>query len=84
MKYLKNQINPHFLFNTLNNLYSLIINQKKQAGEVVLKLSELMRYMIYDASEPLVTLEKEIDYVRKVLGHESFDVSLYYMSIYVK
>jgi len=67
MKYLKNQINPHFLFNTLNSLYSLIINKKDQAGELVLRLSDMMRYMIYDASKPGIPIEKEIELLQNYI-----------------
>ena len=70
MKYLKLQLNPHFLFNTLNNLYSMILNKKKQASEIVLKLSELMNYIIYDASAQTVTMAKEIEYLRNYIDLE--------------
>lgn len=60
---LKDQINPHFFFNTLNNLYSLTLNKSEQAPEAMLKLSELMRYVIYDAKKPLVTIQEEVEYL---------------------
>jgi len=60
---LKDQINPHFFFNTLNNLYSLTLTNSDKAPEVILKLSELMRYVIYDASKPSVTIQEEVDYL---------------------
>lgn len=60
---LKDQINPHFFFNTLNNLYSLTLTNSEKAPEVILKLSELMRYVIYDASKPFVTIREEVDYL---------------------
>jgi hypothetical protein len=60
---LKDQINPHFFFNTLNNLYSLTLSNSEKAPEVILKLSELMRYVIYDASKPFVTIQEEVDYL---------------------
>lgn len=55
---LKNQINPHFLFNTLNNLYSLIKSDPDTAQNYVLKLSEMMRFTIYKGKEEMVTLEE--------------------------
>ncbi len=60
LKFLKSQINPHFLFNTLNNLYSLSLKKSDQAPEMILKLSEMMRYMLYESNEKMVPLEKEI------------------------
>jgi sensor histidine kinase YesM len=61
---LKNQLNPHFLFNTLNNIYSLIAINGEQAQESVHKLSRLLRYMLYDSAQAFVTLGKDIDFVR--------------------
>lgn len=63
LHFLKQQINPHFFFNTLNNLYSLSITKDKQTPEVILQLSELMRYVIYKGKEDQVTLEEEIKYI---------------------
>jgi len=60
---LKSQINPHFFFNTLNNLYSLSLSNSEKAPEAILKLSELMRYVIYDASKTYVTIQEEMDYL---------------------
>ncbi|MDR0795013.1 MAG: histidine kinase [Tannerella sp.] len=61
---LKNQLNPHFLFNTLNNIYSLIAINGEQAQESVHKLSRLLRYMLYDSAHAFVPLGKDIDFVR--------------------
>jgi sensor histidine kinase YesM len=67
LQLLKAQVHPHFLFNTLNNLYSLTLLKSDQAPEVVLKLSALLRYMLYECNAPLVPLSREIrmmlDYV---------------------
>lgn len=63
LSYLKAQINPHFLFNTLNNIYSLSICESKQTPEAILKLSSIMRYVIQDAEAEKVPLEKELDYL---------------------
>ncbi|MEZ5040330.1 MAG: histidine kinase [Saprospiraceae bacterium] len=60
---LKQQINPHFFFNTLNNLYALSITQDKQTPEVIMQLSELMRYVIYKGKEEEVKLSEEIKYI---------------------
>jgi len=60
---LKQQINPHFFFNTLNNLYALSITKDKQTPEVILRLSELMRYVIYKGEEATVPLAEEIKYI---------------------
>ncbi|MCU0390257.1 MAG: histidine kinase [Thermoflexibacter sp.] len=70
LKFLKAQINPHFFFNTLNNLYALTLKKSDQAPEVVLKLSELMSYMIYEAKYDLVSLEKEVDYLKSYMSLE--------------
>ena len=65
---LKNQINPHFLFNTLNNLYGLCVEKSEHAPEVVLKLSDMMRYTIYEGSKQEVFLSKEVEYLENFLG----------------
>jgi two-component system LytT family sensor kinase len=70
LKFLKNQVQPHFLFNTLNNLYGLILKKSDKAGDIVLKLSDLMRYLLYDTREDKVLLEKEINYIRNYLELE--------------
>jgi two-component sensor histidine kinase len=60
---LKTQINPHFFFNTLNSIYSLAIIKSEKTPEAVLKLSELMRYIIYDTERKHVLLSKEVEYI---------------------
>jgi two-component system, LytTR family, sensor kinase len=65
--FLKNQLNPHFLFNTLNNIYSLTLNQSPNAPEAVLKLSELMRYMLYESNVDKINLETEVKYLRNFI-----------------
>lgn len=64
---LKSQINPHFFFNTLNNLYGLIIEKSDDAPTIVLTLSDLMRYTIYMGKEDLVPLKDEIDYLKNYI-----------------
>ena len=70
LKFLKSQIQPHFFFNTLNNIYSLTLKKSEQAPEIILKLSDLMSYMLYDSTAPLVPLSKEIDYLQNYLDVE--------------
>jgi two-component system, LytTR family, sensor kinase len=70
LNFLKSQIQPHFFFNTLNNLYSLTLKKSDLAPEIVLKLSELMSYMLYDSNAPLVPLTKEIAYLQNYLDVE--------------
>ena len=60
---LKSQINPHFFFNTLNNLYGLVVEKSEKAPEVVLKLSDMMRYTIYEGKEESVSLIDEVSYM---------------------
>lgn len=64
LKNLKSQINPHFLFNTLNNIYSLVAINPERAQEAIHDLSRLLRYVMYDSSQPVVTLEKDLDFVK--------------------
>jgi LytS/YehU family sensor histidine kinase len=70
LRFLKTQINPHFLFNTLNSLYALTLKKSDDAPEVVLRLSEMMRYMLYECNEPQVPLAKEISYIENYLNLE--------------
>lgn len=64
---LKSQVNPHFFFNTLNNLYGLVVEKSEKAPEVVLKLSDMMRYTIYQGKEDLVSLKDEITYLESYI-----------------
>jgi sensor histidine kinase YesM len=64
---LRSQINPHFLFNTLNNIYSLVIKKSDDASKALMKLSSIMRYMLYDANTDKVPLEKEIEYLNSFI-----------------
>jgi len=70
LKFLKAQINPHFLFNTLNNLYYLAYSHSANTTEVIAKLSQMMRYMIYDSNYPMVPLSKEIEYMQNYISLE--------------
>lgn len=64
---LKDQINPHFLFNTLNNLYALALEESKDTPGMILKLAEMMRYAIYDCKEKVVSIGDEIDYIQNYI-----------------
>ena len=68
IKFLKSQINPHFLFNVLNNIYSLTITKSDKAPDNVMRLSELLRYMLYDSNDGKVPLKKEIDYLENYIS----------------
>ena len=63
LKSLKGQLNPHFLFNSLNNIYSLALIKSDKVPELILKLSDLMRHIIYETKENYISLEKEIEFV---------------------
>ncbi|WP_443945722.1 sensor histidine kinase [Pedobacter sp. AW1-32] len=63
LQFLKSQLNPHFLFNSLNNIYSLAYQKSDKTADAVLKLSEIMRYMIYESNTPTVALNKEVEYL---------------------
>ncbi|WP_299435356.1 sensor histidine kinase [uncultured Aquimarina sp.] len=65
---LKNQINPHFFFNTLNNLYALSLEKSDQTPSVILKLSEMMRYTIYDCKEQEVSIGGELTYIENFIA----------------
>ena len=70
VNFLRAQINPHFLFNILNNLYALTLKKSEHAPDVVLKLSEMMEYMLYDSTGEKVPLEKEISYLNSYMELE--------------
>lgn len=70
MGLLKAQVNPHFFFNTLNSLYSLILNGSNQAAKVVLRLADLMHYMLHEASSEKVPVSSEIKYLENFIGIE--------------
>ena len=65
---LKSQVNPHFLFNTLNNLYSLTLKNSDKSSEVVLKLSDIMRYVLYQSEEFKVPIQKELDFIQNYIA----------------
>ncbi|MEP5253817.1 sensor histidine kinase [Winogradskyella rapida] len=68
LQFLRNQLNPHFLFNSLNSIYSLVRSKSDNAPEAVITLSELMRYMLYEAKDEQVSLEKELNYIQHYIA----------------
>jgi LytS/YehU family sensor histidine kinase len=70
IKLLKAQINPHFIFNALNNIYSLTYTKSEMAPESILKLSEMLRYVFYDCSNDLVKLGAEIEYISNFIAFQ--------------
>ncbi len=70
LKFLRSQIQPHFLFNTLNNLYYLAYKKSPKTTEVIERLSNMMRYVIYETNQPEVELSKEILYIKNYISLE--------------
>jgi len=70
IKFLKNQTNPHFLFNTLNNIYALARKKSDSTGEVVLKLSKILRFMLYDTGKQFITIGEEIRLIEDYIDLE--------------
>jgi two-component system, LytTR family, sensor kinase len=68
LNFLKAQMSPHFLFNSLNNIYSLTIGRAPQATEMVLLLSDVLRYALYESKNDQVLLTKEIDQIKKLIS----------------
>lgn len=67
---LKNQINPHFLFNALNVLYSLSINKKEETTTAILNLSDILRYVIYEATDKKISIQKEVELIKSYIDFE--------------
>lgn len=67
LSFLKSQINPHFLFNSLNSIYSLAYQRSETTPEAILKLSEIMRYMLYECNDNKVDLSKELQYLQNYI-----------------
>jgi two-component system LytT family sensor kinase len=67
LAFLRSQINPHFLFNTINDIYALTYQKSDEAPEALLKLSELLRYMLREGAGDFVALQQEIDYLRNLV-----------------
>lgn len=63
LKFLKMQINPHFLFNALNNIYALSVTNSEKTQEAIHTLSLMLRYVLYDCEQPQISLRKELEYI---------------------
>ena len=72
---LKSQMNPHFFFNTLNNLYALSLDKSKRVPEVILKISHLMRYVLESSNNKMVELNQEINFLQNYLSFERLRLS---------
>jgi hypothetical protein len=72
---LKSQINPHFLFNSLNSIYSLVLKKNDHAPEALIRLSDTLRYIIYESDHEKVLLQKEIEFVRNYMQLQELRMS---------
>ena len=81
LDFLKAQVNPHFLFNTLNSVYARVFDSDEQAADLVLRLSELMRYNLYESDVARIALDKELSYVQNYLDLERNRLSDQYVVI---
>ena len=70
LRYFRTQLNPHFLFNTLNSIYSLSLNKTDKTPEVVIRLADIMRFLIYECNEEKIPLDKEIEFIRNYIEIE--------------
>lgn len=87
LKYLKTQIHPHFLFNTLNTIYGFALKNDRETPEIILKLSNLLDYTLYKIEKPLVPLIEEIQHIEnyidleKIRFKDTLDVSFNYATV---
>tara|TARA_R100000935_G_C2824867_1_gene161752 strand:- start:621 stop:1565 length:945 start_codon:yes stop_codon:yes gene_type:complete len=70
LKFLKMQIHPHFLFNTLNTMYGLALKKAEQTPDMILKLSNLLDYLLYQTEKPLVAISEEIEHIKDYIALE--------------
>ncbi|MES2111059.1 MAG: histidine kinase [Bacteroidota bacterium] len=70
LNYLKAQLHPHFFFNTINNIYGLALKQSPDTAPMVARLGEMMRYILYEANQPVVPLSREIEFLRSYIEVE--------------
>jgi len=70
LRYLRAQLNPHFLFNTLNSIYALSLQKSDKTPELVVRLADIMRYLIYECNEEKILLDKEIEFIRNYIEIE--------------
>jgi sensor histidine kinase YesM len=75
LSFLKAQINPHFLFNTLNNIYSMAVASNEQTASAIGKFSEMMRFVIYETDHDFIPLEKNIDYINSYIELQKLRLS---------
>ncbi|WP_347838548.1 histidine kinase [uncultured Draconibacterium sp.] len=75
LKSLKGQLNPHFLFNSLNNIYSLALIQSEKVPDLILRLSDLMRHIIYDSKDNFIALQKEIEFVDNFIALQKIRIT---------
>lgn len=74
LQFLKSQVNPHFLFNNLNNLYAYAIENSPKTPQIILELSSVLRYMLYETKTPFVSLKKEIEQVKHFVNLNELQV----------
>lgn len=74
LRFLQNQLSPHFLFNTLNNMYGISLTQHEKIPGLLLKLSDLLRYSVYDAKEMFVLLKNELAYIKDYIDFEKIRI----------
>jgi LytS/YehU family sensor histidine kinase len=72
---LQSQLSPHFLFNTLNNMYGISITQHERVPALLLKLSDLLRYSVYETKKPFVPLKEELEYIYNYISFEKLRIS---------
>lgn len=75
LKMLKDQVNPHFMFNTLNNLYGLVVKDQKQAQESILRLSAILQFMLHESNYPTIPVNLEIKCIRDYIELEKLRYS---------
>jgi two-component system LytT family sensor kinase len=75
LAFLKSQVNPHFLFNILNNICSLARKKSDDTENAIIKLSQIMRYMLYDSKDAKVSLEKEVEYLQNYIELQRMRIS---------
>lgn len=74
LKLLQSQLSPHFLFNTLNNIYGISLTRHEKVPTLLLKLSDLLRYAVYDAREQFVPLKSEVEYIHNYIDFEKIRI----------
>ncbi len=74
LELLKNQLNPHFLFNSLNTLYSTIDSGNENARHILLKISDMLRYQLYECNHEKVTLEQELSYIQDYIAIQTLRI----------